>query len=411
MRLLIVHIGQLLQIRPEKRQKPLAGESMQRIPKFENAWLLIENGRIHSFGNMQVTIPRADKQYDAKGRMILPAWCDSHTHLVWAGNRSTEFVDRIKGLSYEEIAAKGGGILNSAKRLNQTSEAELFDHAQTRIQEIINTGTGAVEIKSGYGLSVEGEIKMLRVIKKLKESEPIRIKATFLGAHAYPAEFKNNHAGYIKLICEKMLPLIADEALADFIDVFCERGFFSPAETGQILEAGAKYGLRPKIHANELGLTGGIQTAVAHHALSVDHLEYCGHDEIESLKNSDTIATLLPGTSFFLNLPYAPARAMLEAGLPIALATDYNPGSTPSGNVPLMLALACIKMKLLPEEAINAMTVNASFAMDEAVSLGSISPGKKANLILLRKMENLSTLVYQYGTNPVERMMLNGKWM
>lgn len=411
MRLLIVHIGQLLQIRPENMLKPLAGESMQVIPKIENAWLLIENDRIQSFGKMQDTIPRADKQYDAKGQMVLPAWCDSHTHLVWAGNRSSEFVDRIKGLSYEEIAANGGGILNSAKRLNQTSETELFDHAQIRIREIINTGTGAVEIKSGYGLSVEGEIKMLRVIKKLKESEAIRIKATFLGAHAYPAEFKNNHAGYIKLICEKMLPRIADEALADFIDVFCERGFFSPDETTQILEAGAKYGLKPKIHANELGLTGGIQTAVANHALSVDHLEYCGHDEIESLKNSNTIPTLLPGTSFFLNLPYAPARTMLETGLPIALATDYNPGSTPSGNVPLMLALACIKMHLLPEEAINAITVNASFAMDEEASMGSISPGKKANLILLRKMESLNTLVYQYGTNPVEKMMLNGKWI
>lgn len=410
MRILITDIKHLVQIR-EKQTKPVCGNAMQRVPMLQHAWLLLENDLIHSYGLMTEEIPVADESYSASGRLVLPAFCDSHTHLLWTGNRSGEFVDRINGLSYEAIAANGGGILNSAKKLNNTSEEVLLESAWERTQQIINTGTGAVEIKSGYGLSFDGEMKMLRVIKKLKETSPLTIKATFLGAHAYPVEFKNNHAGYLKLIIGKMLPAIADEGLADFIDVFCDRGFFSPDETAQILDAGARYGLRPKIHANELGLTGGVQTAVAHQALSVDHLEYCGGDEIHVLKQADTIPTLLPGTSFFLNLPYAPARNLLDAGLPIALASDFNPGSTPSGNVPLMMAIACLKMHLMPEEVINATTLNGAYAMDVVTELGSISKGNKANLIITEKMQDIRDIPYAYGSNPVYRMMLNGEWV
>lgn len=409
MQTIITRIHRLFQVRDEETQK-VAGSEMSKLPYLENAWLQITDGLISDFGTMD-TLPDSVQAFylSAYGGSVFPTWCDSHTHLVFAGSREREFVDKIKGLSYEEIAKRGGGILNSARLLNKTSEEILYEFAWSRIADIIRFGTGAVEIKSGYGLSLEGELKMLRVIKKLKETAPIEIKATFLGAHAIPAEYKNNREGYINLLIEKMLPVIAEEGLADFCDVFCDRGFFTPGETDRILKAAYKYGLKAKIHANELDYSGGIQVGVANNALSVDHLECTGEEEIASLLGSNTMPTLLPGTAFYLNLHYPPARKMIDAGLPVALASDYNPGSSPSGNMPFVLSLACIKMKMMPEEAINAATVNGAYAMGLEGSHGTIARGKAANLIITKPIPSLAFIPYSFGSNPVDKVLLNGK--
>ena len=406
---------------------------MDVLPCLDNAYLHIEGDTIVGYGSMsdwrfrmseQTTIesphrmpdsppsdirhPKSDIVYDAEGQFVLPAWCDSHTHIVYAGSREHEFEDKIKGVSYEEIARKGGGILNSAQKLNETSEDDLFAQAWTRLEAVKQLGTGAIEIKSGYGLTIEGELKMLRVIQRLKAASNMTIKASFLAAHTYPTVFKNNHQGYIRQIIDEMLPIVADENLADYIDVFCEKGFFSMSEAAQILKAGVKYGLKPKIHANQLHLSGGVQVGVKHKAISVDHLECISDLEIECLKNTQTIATLLPTAAFFLRMPYQPARQLIDAGLPVALATDYNPGSSPSGNVPFLVALSCIQMKMTPQEAINAVTLNGAYAMEVSDTLGSITIGKKANLIITKKMPSLSYLPYSFGDNLIDKVMIKG---
>jgi imidazolonepropionase len=347
--------------------------------------------------------------YDASGRFVFPSWCDSHTHIVFAGSRENEFVDRIHGLTYEEIAKRGGGILNSAKRLQQTSEDELFDGAMMRLDEVKRSGTGAIEIKSGYGLSYDAELKMLKVIKRLKQSSDLTIKATFLGAHAFPAEFKENRKEYVDLLVDRLLPYIGDHGLADYNDVFCDRGFFTVEETDRILEAGWKYGLRPKIHANELDFSGGIQVGVKHNALSVDHLECTGDEEINLLLKSETMPTLLPGTAFFLKIHYPPARNMIDAGLPVALASDYNPGSSPSGKMSLVMTLACLYLKMSPEEAINAATLNGAYAMGVMDELGSIVPHKKANLFITKPISSVGYLPYAYGSDVIDRIVINGR--
>lgn len=408
--MLITNIKNLLQI-AEKPIKWRAGEEMKHLPKIENAFLWIENGKVKDFGSMENVPKKADKIIDATGKFILPTFVDSHTHLVFATSREGEYIDRIKGLTYEEIAENGGGILNSAKKLQAASEDKLFESAWERLEEIMQMGTGAVEIKSGYGLTHQDEIKMLRVIKRMKEKSPITIKSNFLGAHAIPTKYKNNRATYINLIIEKMLPQIADEGLADYIDVFCDRGFFTVEETNQILEAGTKYGLQAKIHANELDFSGGIQVGVKNKALSVDHLEFTGESEIQALLNSETMPTILPSTAFFLGLIYAPARKMIEAGLPIALASDYNPGSSPSGNMSFILALACTKMKLLPEEALNACTINSAYAMGLSQSHGTIRKGMDANFILTKKMPSLAYLPYSFGSNLIDSVFIKGEKM
>lgn len=411
MRLLITNIKKLCQTEQEgENKKRVYGKEMDTIPCIEDAWLLIEDERIHSFGKMVDLEPgQADKTIDATGKMVLPAWCDSHTHLVFAGPRDQEFVDRIRGLSYEEIARRGGGILNSAKKLNETSEEELYEQTMIRLHQVISQGTGAIEIKSGYGLSIEGELKMLRVIKKIKENAAVPIKASFLGAHAYPIDYKQDKKGYINLIINEMLPKIADEGLADYMDAFCEEGFFSIEDTDQLLTAGAKYGLKPKIHANQLHYSGGVQIGVKHDAVSVDHLECVGDAEIESLKGSNTIPTLLPAAAYFLGIQYQPARKMIDAGLPVCLATDYNPGTCPSGNIPLLLSMACTQLKMTPHEAINAVTINGAAAMELEDDLGTIKKGKIANLIMTRKMPSLAYIPYDFGNNPVENIILKGK--
>jgi imidazolonepropionase len=364
----------------------------------ENAWLCIEDGHISGYGSMtDLSIPKGHQAFNAAGRMILPAWADSHTHLVFAATREGEFVDKIKGLSYAEIAAKGGGILNSARKLQATSEDELFRLAWTRLQEVQHLGTGAIEIKSGYGLTVEAELKMLRVIRQLKNKSSIPIKATFLGAHSFPPEYRDNHEGYIHLIIEEMLPLIAAESLADYIDVFCEEGFFSPAETERICRAGMALGLKPKIHANQLNLSGGVQTGVKMGAVSVDHLETMDEEAVLSLAGSQTIGTLLPTAAFFLRMPYQPARTLIDQNCAVALATDYNPGSSPSGNMNLVVSMACIGMKMLPEEAINAATINGAFAMELQDKVGSITIGKKAILNIADFGAGLAYLPYSFG--------------
>ena len=345
---------------------------------------------------------------DATGRIVMPAFCDSHTHLVYAGSREKEYVDKIRGLSYEEIAIKGGGILNSARMLRKTPEDQLYMQSELRVKEIIALGTGAVEIKSGYGLTTEAELKMLRVIRRIRDNFPLTVKATFLGAHSIPAEYRDNIDAYVKLLINEMIPAVGQEKLADYIDVFCDRGFFSPDQTARILEAGAKHGMVPKIHANELALSGGVQTGVKHHALSVDHLEYTGDEEIRVLLGSDTMPTLLPGASFFLGMPYAPARKMIDAGLPVALASDYNPGSSPSGNMKFIMSLGCIQMKMLPAEAIHAVTINGAYAMGLNNELGSITLGKKANLVMTVPVPGYEFLPYAYGTNLVEFIWLEG---
>lgn len=382
---------------------------MNELPTLDNAFLLLENGKIKDYGKQADAPDRADEIIDATGRFVLPAWCDSHTHLVFAGSREGEFADRISGLSYEEIAERGGGILNSARRLQQTSESALIDQALPRLAEVRGYGTGLIEIKSGYGLSLDAELKMLRVIQKLKAQTDLTIKATFLGAHTFPMEYRQNRRGYLDLIIDKMLPQIADENLADYIDVFCEKVAFTPAETTEIVEAGARCGLQPKIHTNQFNSMGGIEASVAAGALSVDHLEVMTDAEIETLRNSSTIATLLPTAPFFLNDPFPPARKMLDAGLTVALATDFNPGSSPSGRMPFVLSLACIKMRMTPQEAVNAATINGAAALEEEENFGSITKGKSANILLTKPLSSLAYLPYAFGTNCVERVILGGK--
>jgi imidazolonepropionase len=411
MHLLLINIKQLCGVETgDARKSRIAGADMKHLPYIDNAWLYIENGKIHSFGTMeQEHFIQCNDIIDCKNQnMVLPAWVDSHTHLVFAGSREGEFQDRINGLSYEEIARKGGGILNSAAKLNATSEDELYHAAYERLQKVMAQGTGAIEIKSGYGLSVEGELKMLRVIRKLKENTPIPIKASFLAAHAYPVDYKDNHDGYLNLIINTMLPQIADEGLADYIDVFCEEGFFSIDETSRLLDAGAKYGLKPKIHANQLHYSGGVQVGVKHHAVSVDHLECVGDAEIAALKGSNTMPTLLPAAAFFLGIQYQPARKIIDAGLPVCLATDYNPGSCPSGNVPLLLTLACTQLKMTPEEAINAVTINGAAALELEQEIGTIAVGKKANFIITKPIPSLAYIPYDFGNNPVQKLVING---
>lgn len=409
MKTLLTNIKELVQVRAGKTGL-LKGKAMNELPTLKQAWLLLEDEKIADFGEMAThKLPEADKTVDLSGKMVLPAWVDSHTHLVYAGNREQEFVDRIKGATYQEIAAKGGGILNSAKRLQITSENELYAQTEKRLQEVMKMGTGAIEIKSGYGLTTAAELKMLRVIKRLKENYPIAIKSTFLGAHAVPEEFKGDKTGYIDHIIQEMLPKIAEEKLADYIDIFCEDGYFSVEDTNRILEAGKKYGLPGKIHVNQFNSIGGIQVGVAHNALSVDHLEVMKPEDIEALKNTNTLPVALPSCSLFLGIPYAPAREMIDSGLPLALATDYNPGSTPSGNMNLVLSLACMKMKMTPEEAINACTLNAAYALGLEKSHGSITKGKQANLIVTDEIPSYGFLPYSFGNNHIHTTIFNGK--
>ncbi len=408
----IINIRLLVNIRSNNQL--LKGSALAHLPCIENAWLRIEDGIIAGYGDM-AQFPNSPSKtpntIDAKGQFILPAWCDSHTHLVFAASREEEFVDKIKGLSYADIAAKGGGILNSANKLNAATEDELFNLAWKRLEDISKLGTGAVEIKSGYGLTVEGELKMLRVIKKLKERSKLLIKATFLGAHTYPLEFKENHQGYIDMIINEMLPVIAKEKLADYIDVFCETGFFSPEETETICKAGMALGLKSKIHANQLNLSGGTQAGVKLGAVSVDHLETMDVDAIQSLAGSNTIGTLLPTAAFFLRMPFQPARQLIDAGCAIAIATDYNPGSSPSGNMNLVVAMSCIQMKMLPEEAINAATINGAYAMELENEAGSITVGKKANLIITKPIPSLAYLPYAFGSNCIDKVMIAGEFI
>ncbi len=410
---LITHIKQLINAREQNQL--LRGKDLAILPCIENAFLLIEDGIIAEYGNMyelELKVPQLPKNViDASDQFVMPCWCDSHTHIVFAGSRENEFVDKIKGLSYAEIAARGGGILNSSQKLHAASEEQLFNESWQRLTEISKLGTGAVEIKSGYGLSVEGELKMLRVIKKLKERSGMVIKATFLGAHTFPQAYKEDHQGYIDLIINEMLPVIAGEKLADYIDVFCETGFFSPAEMETICKAGAAYGLKPKLHINQLNSIGGIESAIKLNAISVDHLETMTEQDITSISRSNTIGTLLPTAAFFLRMAYQPARQLIDAGCAIALASDYNPGSSPSGNMNLVTALSCIQMKMLPEEAINAATINGAYAMEVQEQVGSISIGKKANLIFTKPIPTLAYIPYSFGTNLVEKVMINGMFI
>lgn len=406
---LITNIQELLQVRETSIAK-VSGADMAILPTIKNAFLILKDDLIHDFGSME-NLPEinADTIINATGKVILPSWCDSHTHIVYAGNREQEFVDRINGFSYEEIANRGGGILNSAKKLNETSEDEIYEQSKIRLEEVMHLGTGAVEIKSGYGLTIEGELKMLRVIKKLAENYPITIKATFLGAHAFPVHYKDNKAGYIEEIITKMLPEIAQNKLADYVDVFCESGYFSVEETEKIMQAGIEFGLKPKIHVNQFNSIGGIQAGIKFNALSVDHLEIMNPEDIKALKNTETMPVALPSCSYFLSIPYTPAREMIKAGLPLALATDFNPGSTPSGNMNFVVATACIKMKMTPEEAINAATINGAYAMGISETHGSITKGKKANLILTKPISSYYQIPYAFGSNLIENVFLNGE--
>jgi len=406
---LITNIQELLQVRETSIEK-VSGAEMAILPTIKNAYLLLKDNLIEDFGLME-NLPetKADKIIDATGRVVLPSWCDSHTHIVYSGNREQEFVDRINGLSYEEIANRGGGILNSAKKLNDSTEDEIYEQSKVRLEEVMHLGTGAVEIKSGYGLTVDGELKMLRVIKKLAENYPVTIKATFLGAHAFPLHYKENKKGYLDEIINEMLPEIAKSKLADFVDVFCESGYFSVEETEKIMEAGLAFGLKPKIHVNQFNSIGGIQAGVKFKALSVDHLEVMNPEDIEALKDTETMPVALPSCSYFLSIPYTPAREMLKSGLPLALATDFNPGSTPSGNMNFVVATACIKMKMTPEEAINAATINGAYAMGICETHGSITKGKKANLILTKPISSYYQIPYAFGSNLIESVFIEGQ--
>jgi imidazolonepropionase len=387
---------------------PVKGAQMAVLPQIDHAWLLIENDRVKAYGSTDTCPENADTEINAEGRFVLPAWCDSHSHIVFADSRDGEFVDRIKGLSYEEIAARGGGILHSAERLQQMPEDALYASALARLHEVIGQGTGALEIKSGYGLTTESELKMLRVIRRLKEHSPIPIKASFLGAHAIPRAYRAHREGYMQLLLEEMLPRVAGEGLADYVDVFCDKGFYTVEETDRILKAAASYGLKAKIHANELGYTGGVQVGVANGAVSVDHLEYCGPEEIACLLQSNTLPTLLPSCAFFLGIPFGPARQMIGAGLPVVLASDYNPGSSPSGKMSFVVSLACIKMGMLPEEAIQAATYNGACALELEAEYGSIRVGKKANFILTEPMERLAQMPYFFSKNWVNTTFIDG---
>lgn len=410
MKLLIKNIKALINIQ-EKSVKYVAGKDMQKLNCINDAFLLIDDETIIDFGKM-ADLSQSNFDGDiinASGKLVFPSFCDSHTHIVYAGSREIEYSDKIRGLSYEEIAKRGGGILNSAKLLHNTSEDSLYEQALQRINEIIGFGTGAVEIKSGYGLTVEDELKMLSVIKRLKETTPITIKSTFLGAHAVPAEYKGKQDEYVNLVINEMIPQVASEDLADYIDVFCDKGFFTVEQTDRILMAGLKYGLRPKIHANELDYSGGIQVGVKYDALSVDHLEFTGDDEIKALKNSETMPTLLPGAAFFLGMIDPPVRKMIDAGLPIALASDYNPGSSPSGNMKFIMSLGTIKLRMLPEEVINATTINGAYAMGISDEMGSITKGKKANVFITKKITGYEFMPYAYTSHLIDKVILNGE--
>jgi imidazolonepropionase len=386
----------------------VCGKEMSEISYIEDAYLLIKDRIIGSYGSMKDYPELNIETIDARGRMVIPAFCDSHTHLVYTGSREIEYIDKIRGLSYEEIAKRGGGILNSAKRLHDASEEELVNAALSRITEIMKLGTGAVEIKSGYGLNTADEMKMLRVIRQLKDLSPITIKATFLGAHAVPSEYKGKQTEYVDMIINEMIPQIAAEELADYIDVFCDKGFFTVEDTERILMAGIKYGMRPKIHANELDFSGGIQAGVKYNALSVDHLEFTGDEEIECLLGSETMPTLLPGAAFFLGMQYAPVRKMIDSGLGVALASDFNPGSSPSGNMQLIFSMGCINYRMLPEEALAAVTLNSAYAMGVSHELGSITEGKIANVIITKPVPSLAFMPYSFGSDKVEKVILNG---
>jgi len=409
-RLVFQNIKELLQIR-NADVAFVSGRDMQQLPSIKNAYLMVENGKIVDYGTMENMPSLAEKAWqeiDATGKMMLPSWCDSHTHLVYAGNRETEFVDRIKGLSYQEIAQKGGGILNSALKLNAESEEELYEQSSARLAEIISLGTGAVEIKSGYGLTVDGELKMLRVIQQLKRDYPIPIKATFLGAHAIPEAYKDKKDKYLAMLIQQILPTIVNEQLADYIDIFCEEGYFSVKDAELVMAAGMLNGLRAKIHVNQFTVLGGIKAAVQAGALSVDHLEELSDADIVALQGSDTMPVALPGCSYFLGIPYTPARRIIDAGLPIALATDYNPGSAPSGNMNQVVSAACIKMKMTPEEAINAATLNGAYAMELENEMGSITVGKRANLLLTKAIPSSNFIPYAFGSTILDTVYVNG---
>lgn len=409
MKTLVKNIKSLLQVETTPRLK-VCGSDMAQLPHIDNAFMIIENDTIAAFGPMSELAEQTfDAEIDASGRMVLPSFCDSHTHLVYAGSREIEYIDKIRGLSYDDIAKRGGGILNSAKRVQEASEQQLYDDAMARLEQIIRYGTGAVEIKSGYGMTPEAELKMLRVIRRLKENSPLTIKSTLLGAHGIPMEYRGCQEKFVDLVIERMIPQAADEGLADYIDVFCDAGFFTVEDTERMLEAGARYGMRPKIHANEMACSGGIQCAVKYNALSCDHLEYTGEEEIQCLLNSETMPTVLPGAAFFLNMQHAPVRRMMEAGLPVAMASDYNPGSSPSGNMQLILSFACVNYRMLPEEAINATTINSGYAMGVSDKLGSIAVGKRANFYITTPIPTYEYLPYAYGENKVARTFLNGK--
>ena len=415
MKTLILNIKQLVQTELSPR-KWVAGKDMARLGILENAYLLVEEDKIAGFGKMEDLDREAVyaggdivKEIDATGRLVMPSYCDSHTHLVYAGSREIEYIDKIRGLSYEEIAKRGGGILNSCERIRKASEEELFDAAYDRIQEIAGFGTGAVEIKSGYGLDTESELKMLRVIRRLKAETPLLIKSTFLGAHAVPLEYKGRQTEYVDLIINEMIPMVAAEELADYIDVFCDKGFFTVEDTDRMLNAGMKYGLRAKIHANELDYSGGVQVGVKYNAISVDHLECMGEEEIACLLESETMPTVLPGAAFFLNMPYSPVRKMIQAGLPVALASDYNPGSSPSGNMKFFMSLGCINYKMLPEEVINATTLNSAYAMGVEEEAGSIAVGKLANFYITTPISGIEYLPYAYTADLIEAIFLKGE--
>ena len=405
---LFINIKELIQVR-ELNVMKVSGKDMGALPIIKNAFLLIEDDIIIDYGAMdKYDDKKADKVVDLNGRLVLPTWCDSHTHIVYADSREDEFVDRIKGLSYQEIAEKGGGILNSAKKLQQKTENQLYNDAVLRIKELIQSGTGALEIKSGYGLSLDSELKMLQVIKKLKETFPIPIKATFLGAHAIPSKYKENREEYIQLIINKMIPEVASKKLADYIDVFCEKGYFSPEETDRILKAGETYGLIPKIHVNQFNSIGGVKVGVNNNALSVDHLEVLTDEDLSILSKSNTMPVALPTCSFFLGIPYTNARKIIDSNIPLAIASDFNPGSTPSGNMNFVVSLACVKLKMTPEEAINAATLNAAYALNLSKEIGSISKGKLANFMITKPIKSYNFLPYYFGNNSIERIYLNG---
>lgn len=407
--MLFKNIKELLQVRTTDLSV-VSGGDMKVLPTIKNAYLIVQNGFISAFGSMD-DCPRdwRHEVVDVQGKIMLPSWCDSHTHIVYTGNRENEFVSRINGMSYQEIAENGGGILNSAKQLEKVSEEQLYKESKSRLEEVIRQGTGAIEIKSGYGLTVEAELKMLRVISKLKNNYNLPIKATFLGAHAVPTTFENNKEGYVKLLINELLPIVAKEQLAEYIDVFCEKGYFSAKDTALLLKAGQKHGLIPKIHVNQFNAIGGVQVGVEHNALSVDHLEVVCLEDIKALKNTTTMPVALPNCSHFLGIPFTPARALIDAGLPLALASDYNPGSAPSGNMTQVAALGCVKMKMTPEEVINAATINGAYAMGLEKEVGSITVGKRANLILTKEINSYPFLFYAFGTNHIDSVYINGE--